>query len=151
MISPPPRKPDCNAVQDPVCSAVLHFSSSRVRRDADCLITSPWHFNRYDGGGKDATAGALSDARNGGGGRENRRCTFGTIKDEKLGLDGKQAYITVRVLVCCLHARRMCTSMRCRGVAGSETDCGSLDNKFFCKQFFQFTLLKNMLFEVLRV
>jgi len=51
-------------------------------------------YTRYDNGGADATATALSE-RGIGGGRADRRCTFTTIKDEGLGSHGP-AWILVR-------------------------------------------------------
>lgn len=38
---------------------------------------------------------ALSNERMSGGGRRDRRCTFGTIKDEHLGTNGAPAFIAV--------------------------------------------------------
>jgi hypothetical protein len=67
---------------------------------------------RYDSGGKEQQAVALSNERMSGSGRADRRCTFGAIKDEHLGKDS-----VAFVLVCNLRSTQFSISVlspRCR-------------------------------------
>lgn len=50
---------------------------------------------RYDGGGAQQPAQALSDQRNSGSSRVERRCTLGQITDEGMGSNGQPAYVQV--------------------------------------------------------
>lgn len=71
---------------------VLEDSPSQMLHPYDFWLCE--NFRRYDSGGKDQEAVALSNDRGSGGSRRDRRCVFGTIKDENLGV-GQAAFIAV--------------------------------------------------------
>jgi hypothetical protein len=97
--------------------------------------------SRYDSGGKETQAVALSNERMSGSSRADRRCTFGAIKDEHLGKDAV-AFVLVCTLLCTLLSTLSsmfvlsdcCTVPKCgclRGYVALRLTCPCMRYKLF--------------------